>query len=99
MLWQVIQYLIMTTGEVLVSVTGLEFAYTQAPRRMKSTIMGFWLFCVTLGNLIVAFLAPLQETYALSEFFWLFAVLMAVAAVIFAVLARFYRGRTYLQAG
>ena len=98
-LWQVIQYLIMTTGEVLVSVTGLEFAYTQAPRRMKSTIMGFWLFCVTLGNLIVAFLAPLQETYALSEFFWLFAVLMAVAAVIFAVLARFYRGRTYLQAG
>ena len=98
-LWQVVQYFIMTAGEVLVSVTGLEFAYTQAPRRMKSTIMGFWLFCVTLGNLIVAFLAPLQETYALSEFFWLFSGLMVGAAVIFAVLARFYRGRAYLQEG
>ncbi len=32
-LWQIVQYLIMTTAEVLVSVTGLEFAYTQAPRR------------------------------------------------------------------
>ncbi len=98
-LWQVAQYLIMTTGEVLVSVTGLEFAYTQAPRAMKSTIMGFWLLCVTFGNLIVAFLAPLQETLALSEFFWLFSGLMAGAAVVFAVLAWFYKGKTYLQEG
>jgi proton-dependent oligopeptide transporter, POT family len=96
-LWQVVQYLIMTTAEVLVSVTGLEFAYTQAPRSMKSTIMGFWLLCVTFGNLIVAFLAPLQETYALSEFLWLFAGLMVIAAAIFAVLAFFYQGKSYLQ--
>ncbi|MCA9517527.1 MAG: MFS transporter, partial [Myxococcales bacterium] len=96
-LWQFLQYFVMTTSEVLVSVTGLEFAYTQAPRRMKSTIMGFWLFCVTLGNLLVAYLAPLQKELELSEFFWLFAGLMAGAAVIFTVLANFYRGRTYLQ--
>ena len=51
----------MTTAEVLVSVTGLEFAYTQAPRAMKSTIMGFWLLCVTFGNILVAFLAPMQK--------------------------------------
>ena len=44
---------------------------------MKSTIMSFWLLCVTLGNLLVAFLAPLQKTIALSQFFWLFAALMA----------------------
>ena len=42
-LWQLIPYTIITTAEVLVSITGLEFAYTQAPRAMKSTIMGFWL--------------------------------------------------------
>jgi hypothetical protein len=96
--WQMPQYWVMTTAEVLVSVTGLEFAYTQAPRAMKSTIMGFWLLCVTLGNLIVAFLAPLQKTFALSEFFWVFAGLMAAAAVVFTVMARFYRGKTYLQA-
>ena len=97
-LWQVVQYFIITTAEVLVSITGLEFAYTQAPRRMKSTIMGFWLLGVTFGNVLVAFLAPLQKTYALSQFFWLFTGLMTVAAVVFAVLAKFYRGKTYLQA-
>lgn len=96
-LWQFVQYFVMTTSEVLVSVTGLEFAYTQAPRRMKSTIMGFWLFCVTLGNLLVAYLAPLQKQLELSEFFWLFAGLMAVAALIFTGLASLYRGRSYLQ--
>jgi len=98
-LWQVGQYLVMTTAEVLISVTGLEFAYTQAPPKMKSTIMGFWLLCVTGGNLLVAFLAPLQETLALSEFFFLFAALMAGAAVIFTIMAKFYRGRSYLQEG
>jgi POT family proton-dependent oligopeptide transporter len=98
-LWQFIQYLIMTTSEVLVSITGLEFAYTQAPRRMKSTIVGFWLLCVTFGNLIVAFLAPLQKTHALSQFFWLFAGLMAGAALIFTLLAHLYKGKTYLQHG
>lgn len=96
-LWQLIPYAIITTAEVLVSVTGLEFAYTQAPRAMKSTIMGFWLLCVTFGNVLVAFLAPLQ-TLSLATFFWTFAGLMAVAAIIFVVLAARYKGKTYLQA-
>ena len=63
---------------------------------MKSTIMGFWLLSVTLGNVLVAFLAPLQ-TLSLTTFFWTFAALMTVAALIFAVIASFYRGRSYLQ--
>ena len=96
-LWQVPQYLLITSAEVLVSITGLEFAYTQAPRAMKSTIVGFWQLTVTFGNLIVAFLAGLQTRYELSQFFWLFAVLMAVAAVVFTVMAWFYKGKTYLQ--
>jgi dipeptide/tripeptide permease len=96
-LWQVIPYLIVTVSEVLVSVTGLAFAYTQAPRAMKSTIMGFWLLCVTFGNILVAFLAPLQRL-SLEDFFWVFAALMGVAAVVFSLLARTYKGKTYLQA-
>jgi len=96
-LWQVLQYIVMTTSEVLISVTGLEFAYTQAPRRMKSTIMGFWLLGVTFGNVLVAFLAPMQKILSLSAFFWVFTALMAFAAVIFAVLAYLYKGKSYLQ--
>ena len=87
----------MTVSEVLVSITGLEFAYTQAPRAMKSTIMSFWLLCITFGNLLVAFLAPLQKTIQLSQFFWLFAGLMAGAATIFMLLALTYKGKAYLQ--
>jgi POT family proton-dependent oligopeptide transporter len=94
--WQVIPYLVMTMAEVLVSVTGLEFAYTQAPKAMKSTIMGFWLLTVSLGNKLVAVLSGF-EGLPLTTFFWIFAGLMAVAALIFAVLAYFYKGKTYLQ--
>jgi POT family proton-dependent oligopeptide transporter len=98
-LWQIVPYFVMTVSEVLVSITGLEFAYTQAPRAMKSTLMSIWLFFVTMGNLLVAFLAPLQKTYELSQFFWLFAGLMAGAAVLFSVLAYFYKGQSYMQHG
>lgn len=95
-LWQLIPFFILTTAEVLVSVTGLEFAYTQAPRAMKSTIMGFWLLGITFGNVLVAFLAPLQSL-SLQTFFWTFAGLMGLAALIFAALAARYRGKTYFQ--
>jgi POT family proton-dependent oligopeptide transporter len=40
-------------GEVLVSATGLEFAYSQAPLSMKGAIMAFWTLSVTVGNLWV----------------------------------------------
>jgi proton-dependent oligopeptide transporter, POT family len=95
--WQTIPYLLITTAEVLISITGLEFAYTQAPRAMKSTIMSFWLLCVTFGNLLVAFLAPLQTSLPLSQFFWLFAGLMAAAAILFSIIAYSYKGKSYLQ--
>ena len=95
-IWQVIPYLVMTQAEVMVSVTGLEFAYTQAPKRMKSTVMGFWLLCVAFGNKLVVFVTGL-EGLDLANFFWLFSVLMAAAAVLFAVRARFYTYRDYSQ--
>jgi POT family proton-dependent oligopeptide transporter len=59
-LWQVLQYLIITLAEVMVSITGLEFAYTQAPKRMKSTIMGFWLLTVALGNVFVSVMSTVD---------------------------------------
>ena len=49
--WQVLPYLVLTFGEVLVSATGLEFAYSQAPASMKGIIMSFWSLAVTFGNL------------------------------------------------
>lgn len=51
--WQILPYALLTLGEVLVSATGLEFAYSQAPAAMKGAIMAFWSLSVTVGNLWV----------------------------------------------
>ena len=51
--WQVLPYALLTLGEVLVSATGLEFAYSQAPPAMKGALMAFWNLSVTVGNLWV----------------------------------------------
>ncbi len=95
-LWQLVPYFIITISEVLVSITGLEFAYTQAPQRMKSTIMGFWLLTVSLGNVLVALLAHFGNL-PLNQFFWVFAGLMAVAGILFGLRAYFYKMRTFAQ--
>ena len=47
------QAALLTLGEVLVSATGLEFAYSQAPQAMKGALMAFWNLSVTIGNLWV----------------------------------------------
>ena len=52
--WQLLAYLIFTTAEILISIVCLEFSYTQAPKKMKSLIMGIFLLSVAFGNLITA---------------------------------------------
>ncbi|MBL0277915.1 MAG: MFS transporter [Anaeromyxobacter sp.] len=101
-LWQVAPYLLLTFGEVLVSATGLEFAYSQAPAAMKGTIMSFWSLSVTFGNLWVLITnaavrseavlgriaaTGLGQTAFLMFFFAAFAF---VAALAFALYARRY---------
>ena len=52
--WQLWAYVLLTTAELLISITGLEFSYTQAPKSMKSVIMAVWLFSVSLGNMLTS---------------------------------------------
>lgn len=100
--WQVLPYALLTLGEVLVSATGLEFAYSQAPPSMKGSIMSFWMLAVTFGNLwvlladagvrndtVTGWIASsgLGENAFLMFFFAGFA---ALAALVFAVYARRY---------
>ncbi len=100
--WQVLPYALLTFGEVLVSATGLEFAYSQAPHAMKGVIMAFWSFSVTVGNLWVllanssvrseAVISQILAT-GLSEAAFLmffFAAFALVVALIFGLYARRY---------
>jgi POT family proton-dependent oligopeptide transporter len=52
--WQFLAYVVVTAAEIMVSITGLEFSYSQAPKTMKSVIMAVWLLSVSLGNYVTA---------------------------------------------
>ncbi len=94
-LWQMIPFFVMTVAEVFVSVTGLEFAYTQAPRSMKSTMMSFWLLTVFLGNVIAGYLEKAEFFGPFGQFI-MFAAMMGVIAVIFGWLSRGYKVVDYI---
>lgn len=87
MLWLIPQYVIMTMGEVMFSVTGLEFSYAQAPLSMKSVLQACWLLTVAFGNLIVVIVAGSKGFSSQADEFFLFAGLMFVDMVLFAWLA------------
>jgi POT family proton-dependent oligopeptide transporter len=86
-LWQVPQYLLLTVGVVLVSVTGLEFSYTQAPRAMRSAVMSIWFLTVALGNLLTLLVLRLVDLGEAGSL-WFFAALMLLATLAFGALAR-----------
>jgi POT family proton-dependent oligopeptide transporter len=96
--WQFIPYLLITVAEIMVSITGLEFAYTQAPRSMKSTIMSFWFLTVFAGNVLTAYVSALNKFQG-AAFFWFFAILMLAFSGIFIWSASRYKVREYLEDG
>ncbi|XP_059826468.1 solute carrier family 15 member 1-like isoform X1 [Hypanus sabinus] len=87
---QIPQYLLITTGEVVFSVTGLEFSYSQAPPNMKSVLQAGWLLTNAFGNIIVLIVAEastIQEQWA--EYI-LFSALLVAVCIIFGIMAMFY---------
>ena len=102
-IWQVAPYAVLTLGEVLVSATGLEFAYSQAPLAMKGTISSFWSLSVTIGNLWVLLSNLSVKGEAVSGYvqaqglsvtafqMFFFAGFAMLAALCFALYARGYQ--------
>lgn len=91
MLNQIPQYFVITSGEILFSVTGLEFAYSQAPASMKSCLQAAWLMTVAFGNLIVVIVAESHIfTNQTTEFFF-FAGMLFVVMLVFMVMSIFYQ--------
>ncbi len=101
--WQLLAYLSLTCSEVLISITCLEYSYTQAPRSMKSFIMAFFLLSVTIGNLFTSavnyFIQNPDGTVMLegASYFWFFTALVAVTGVMFSLVIPFFKDRTILQ--
>jgi dipeptide/tripeptide permease len=101
--WQIVAFLVLTAAEVLVSVTCLEFSYTQAPKKMKSFVMSLYLLSVSAGNVLTALVnkftqdADGNSLLPGASYYWFFTTLMLAAAVVYIVVSLFYREKEYLQ--
>jgi POT family proton-dependent oligopeptide transporter len=101
--WQMPAYALLTAGEIMTSITALEFTYTQAPKHMKSIIMAAYLLSITAGNAFTALVhAVIQRpdgTLILegSAYYLFYAALAVATAGIYALVAARYREKTHLQ--
>ena len=82
-LWQCIPYLVLTFSEILVSTTGLEYAYTAAGKNLKSIVSGFWFLTSTLGNFLIIFLTALVSDPASTSTFLIYAFLSVGVGLLF----------------
>jgi POT family proton-dependent oligopeptide transporter len=101
--WQLLAYMFLMASEVLIYATGLEFSYTQSPKRMKSMVMSFFLATNSAGNLFTAavnyYIQNKDGTVKLegAVYYLFFAGLMFAAAIVFIFVAMFYKGKTFIQ--
>uniref|UniRef100_H3D8Z8 Solute carrier family 15 member 1 n=1 Tax=Tetraodon nigroviridis TaxID=99883 RepID=H3D8Z8_TETNG len=91
---QIPQYFFITAGEVMFSVTGLEFSYSQAPNNMKAVLQAGWLLTVAVGNFIVLIVAEIARLPKQWTEYILFACLLLAVCIIFSIMAYFY---TYID--
>ncbi|XP_060786047.1 solute carrier family 15 member 1-like [Neoarius graeffei] len=91
---QIPQYFFITAGEVVFSVTGLEFSYSQAPSNMKAVLQAGWLLTVAVGNIIVLIVATASLQLQKWAEYVLFAALLVAVCIIFSIMAHFY---TYIN--
>ncbi len=100
--WQILAFVVLTAGEVLISITCLEYAYTQSPPSMKSTIMACYLVSVTLGNVLVSVIqnnikaGGFFAQFEGAKFFWLFTGICAATAVLFMIISPRIKEKSYI---
>lgn len=101
--WQIFAYIVLTLSEVFVSITCLEFSYTQAPKSLKSLVMALFYLSVSIGNLFVSFVNFFIQnpdgTSKLTgaDYYWFFAYAMLATAAVFVIVAKWYKPRTVLS--
>ncbi|XP_013392509.1 solute carrier family 15 member 4 [Lingula anatina] len=103
--WQVPQFTLIGASEVFASISGLEFAYSQAPAVLQGLIMGMFLLTNGLGNYLGSALIAIVNAATVDDpwypndinqghleyFFWLLAGLMVLNTLVFVVLAWRYK--------
>lgn len=102
--YQVPQYVLMGTGEVLTSIPGLAFAYSQSPLYLRGVIMGLNLATIGIGYYMAGALAAIARKASdgswypqdlndgnLENYFFFLAAVMFLNFLVFVFLARRYK--------
>jgi len=97
-LWQVPQYFVISVAEILFSITGYEFAYSQAPNSMKSVVFALYILTDAVGNVIILIISSVSTAgFDMAWIFLIYACLMFVVFVIFIFIAIKYKYTRYVQ--
>jgi POT family proton-dependent oligopeptide transporter len=100
--WQILAYLLLSIGEILVSITGLEYAYTQSPKYMKSTMNAIWLLTVSLGNVSVALIngniagKGFFARFTGASYYWLFIGILGAFIIVYVFVSKRLPEKSYL---
>ncbi|GMT07867.1 hypothetical protein PENTCL1PPCAC_30041, partial [Pristionchus entomophagus] len=89
-LWQVPQIVVLTAAEILFSITGYEFAYSQSAVSMKSVVQALWLLTTAIGDAIIVLITALDLFDDMAVQFFAYAGLMFIVICIYALMAIFY---------
>lgn len=81
--WQIIPYILLTIGEILFSISGLNFTYEEVGKRMKASSASLWLLMVSLGNVLDVILVPALAALGFQYFFYLCAGIVLAATMIY----------------
>jgi len=92
--WQIPQMFIISVAEILVSVTGLEFAYASSPTSMKSLIMAAFLMTTSIGDFFAGVLYSSLSNVNRATILYLCATLMLVHLGLFIKIAQWWKRRT-----
>ncbi len=98
--WHFLGNIILTAAELLVSVTSLEFMYSQAPVQMKSFIMSIYLLAISLGNVYASLYNQFIKGTRFESgpnYFILWIFIMLGATVIVVIGSAFYREKVHMQ--
>ncbi|KAF2029614.1 PTR2-domain-containing protein [Setomelanomma holmii] len=75
---QTVPYVLVGFSEIFTSITGLEFAFTKAPKNMRSLVTSYWHFMSAFSNAIGQALVSLSEDPLLV---WNYAVVAILAFI------------------
>lgn len=95
--WHLAGYILITAAEVMISITCLEYSYSQAPKKMKSVVMGLFFLSISLGNAFTWLVNIVIENsdgsskWTGPSYYWFFTAVMLATALAFIPTSRWLR--------